>query len=82
MISTITLLADADAKVGESYHACDALCDWIETTFAESTHPDAKTLTLRRHVSPTGNTSAAAASGMGMVPLSVMVRAPHVRAVA
>ena len=81
-ISTITLLADADAKVGVSYHACDVLCDWIETTYAESLHPAARTLTLRRHVSPTGNTSAAAASGMGMVPLSVMVRAPHVRAVA
>lgn len=81
-ISTITLLAEADAKVGVAYHACDALCEWIEATFAESTHPAAKSLTLRRHVSPTGNTSAAAASGMGMVPLSVMVRAPHVRAVA
>jgi hypothetical protein len=81
-ISTITLLADADARVGTAYHACDALCEWIETTFAESDHPAAKSLTLRRHVSPTGNTSAAAASGMGMVPLSVMVRAPHVRAAA
>lgn len=81
-ISTITLLADADAKVGVSYHACDVLCEWIETTYADSTHPAARSLTLRRHVSPTGNTSAAAASGMGMVPLSVMVRAPHVRAAA
>lgn len=82
VISSITLLADADAKVGESYHACDVLCGWIETTFAESSHPAAKALTLRRHVSPGGNAGAAAASGMGMVPLSVMVRAPHVRAVA
>lgn len=82
VISSITLLADADAKVGVSYHACDVLCDWIETTYAESPHPAAKALTLRRHISPGGNASAAAASGMGMVPLSVMVRAPHVRAVA
>lgn len=79
VISTITLLADADARVGAAYHACDSLCEWIETTYADSPHPEAKSLTLRRHVSPTGNTSAAAASGMGMVPLSVMVRAPHVR---
>ena len=81
-LTTITVLADADAKVGAAYHACDSLCDWIETTYAESTNPAAKSLTMRRHVSPGGNTSAAAASGMGMVPLSVMVRAPQVRAAA
>ncbi len=82
VINTITVLADADARVGMSYHACDALCDWIEAQFTDSEHPDTRALTLRRHVSPGGNTSPSAASGMGMVPLSVMVRAPHVRAFA
>jgi hypothetical protein len=82
VINSITILADADAKVGASYHACDQLCDWIETAFAESMHPETRALTLRRHVNPGGNTNPAAASGMGMVPLSVMVRAPHVRAMA
>jgi hypothetical protein len=82
IVNTITVLADAEARVGESYHACDALCDWIEAQFTESEHPDTRALTLRRHVSPGGNTSPSAASGMGMVPLSVMVRAPHVRAFA
>ena len=82
VINSITILADADAKVGASYHACDQLCDWIETTFAESMHPETRSLTLRRHVNPGGNTNPSAASGMGMVPLSVMVRAPHVRAMA
>ncbi len=82
IINSITVLADADAKVGASYHACDVLCDWIETTFAESVHPETRSLTLRRHVNPGGNTNPSATSGMGMVPLSVMVRAPHVRAMA
>ncbi len=82
VINTITVLADAQAQVGASYHACDALCDWIETQFSDSEHPDTRALTLRRHVSPGGNASPSAASGMGMVPLSVMVRAPHVRAFA
>ena len=82
VINSITILADADAKVGLSYHACDQLCDWIETTFAESLHPETRSLTLRRHVNPGGNANPSAASGMGMVPLSVMVRAPHVRAMA
>jgi hypothetical protein len=79
VINSITVLADADAKVGLSYHACDLLCDWIETTFTESPHPGTRSLTLRRHVNPGGRANPAAASGMGMVPLSVMVRAPHVR---
>lgn len=83
VINSITVLADADAKVGASYHACDVLCDWIETTFAESVHPETRSLTLRRHVNPGGGSaSPSATSAMGMVPLSVMVRAPHVRAMA
>jgi hypothetical protein len=81
IITTITVLAEADSRVGDAYHACDVLCSWVETTFSESTHPDARSLTLRRHVSA-GTTNVAAASGLGMVPLSVLVRAPHVRAVA
>lgn len=82
VINTITVLADADARVGASYHACDALCDWIEAQFTDSEHPETRALTLRRHINPGGNASPSAASGMGMVPLSVMVRAPHVRAFA
>ncbi len=81
VINTITVLADADARVGASHHACDVLCTWIESTYTNSSHPSARSLTLRRHNSGT-STNVSAASGLGMVPLSVLVRAPHIRAAA
>ena len=81
LINTITVLADADLRVGEAYHACDVLCSWIETTFAESDHPAARSLTLRRHVGTAGSSTTPSAPSFGMVPLSVLVRTTHVRAV-
>lgn len=80
VVNSITVLADADARVGAAYHACDTLCDWIEQAYADSSHPDARSLTLRRHNGPGNTTGPGAAAGMGMVPLAVMVRAAHVRA--
>lgn len=79
VVNSITVLADADARVGAAYHACDTLCEWIEQAYAASEHPDARALTLRRHASPGGTSMPLASAGMGMVPLAVMVRAAHVR---
>jgi len=79
LINTITILADADLRVGDAYHACDVLCTWVETTFAESTHPAARSLTLRRHVGASGAAPAPGAQ-LGMVPLGVLVRTSQVRA--
>ena len=78
IINTITVLADADLKVGAAYHACDVLCAWIEATYAASDHPAARSLTLRRHVG-TSTTGPSSGPGLGMVPLSVLVRTPQVR---
>jgi hypothetical protein len=79
LINTITILADADLRVGDAYHACDVLCTWVETTFAESTHPAARSLTLRRHVGASGGAPSPGAQ-LGMVPLGVLVRTSNVRA--
>jgi hypothetical protein len=79
LINTITILADADLRVGDAYHACDVLCAWVEATFADSTHPAARSLTLRRHVGASGAAPAPGAQ-LGMVPLAVLVRTSQVRA--
>lgn len=66
-INAITVLADEDARVGDAHRACDDLCVWIDAAFTDAGAP----LSLRRrHVT-------AANAGMGMVPLSVLVRAVH-----
>jgi hypothetical protein len=66
-INAITVLADAEAKVGDAHRACDDLCVWIDAAFTDAGVP----LSLRRrHVT-------AANAGMGMVPLSVLVRSAH-----
>jgi hypothetical protein len=80
LINTITILADVDLTVGEAYHACDALCAWVESTFAESDHPAARSLTLRRHVGSSGSSAPAPGAQLGMVPLGVLVRTSPVRA--
>jgi len=79
LINTITVLADADLRVGDAYAACDMLCAWVEATFAESAHPAARSLTLRRHVGASGAAPAPGAQ-LGMVPLGVLVRTSQVRA--
>ena len=66
-ITAITVLADEDARVGDAHRACDDLCVWIDASFTDAGAP----LSLRRrHVT-------AANAGMGMVPLSVLVRTVH-----
>jgi hypothetical protein len=80
LINTITILADADLRVGEAYHACDVLCSWVEATFADSDHPAARSLTLRRHVGASGSSTPAPGAQLGMVPLGVLVRTSQVRA--
>jgi hypothetical protein len=80
LINTITILADADLRVGEAYHACDVLCSWVEATFADSEHPAARSLTLRRHVGSSGSATPAPGAQLGMVPLGVLVRTSQVRA--
>jgi len=80
-ISTITVLADADARVGAAHHACDVLCSWVEDTYATSTHPAARSFALRRHQSG-ASAGPEAGAGMGMVSLATLVRVPHIRAVA
>jgi hypothetical protein len=80
LINTITILADADLRVGDAYHACDVLCSWVEATFAASDHPAARSLTLRRHVGSSGSSAPAPGPQLGMVPLGVLVRTSQVRA--
>jgi hypothetical protein len=63
-IDAITVLADAQARVGDAHHACDDLCVWIDAAFTQAGAPLAL---RRRHVH-------ASNGGMGMVPLSVLVR--------
>jgi hypothetical protein len=70
-INAITVLADADARVGDAHLACDDLCAWIDAEFTDA----GAALTLRRR-----HVTAAAASGLGMVPLSVLVRTANVAA--
>jgi hypothetical protein len=64
MINAVTVLADADARVGDAHHACDDLCVWIDAAYTDAGTPFAL---RRRHVT-------ASNGGMGMVPLSVLVR--------
>ena len=78
IINTITVLADADLRVGEAFHACDELCAWIEAAYADSDHPAARSLTLRRTNSSPVNPGSTPA-GLGLVPLSVLVRTSQVR---
>ena len=66
----LTVMADEDARVGEAYRACEALCDWIE-----SVEPVAG-VALRRHP---GGVSTAMGSGWGLIPLAAMVRAVPTR---